>query len=90
MGLTLSLAQCSALKSRQNPPLIEEARALKGESLDFVVKKFGPPADIQNGQRRFWFLTRDSKYHPEARSELYEFIFKEGQLVEISGPKETE
>ena len=88
--MMIGLPACSSLRSRDNPPSLDEALALKGESAAVVEKKLGPPADLQKGPRKFWFLTRDSKYHPEAKAELYELLFAGDRLVDVRGAKDFE
>ncbi len=55
---------------------------MRGQSLDAVQKAFGQPADTQ-GKRMFWFLSKESTYHPEPKARLYQFLFVDGRLVNL-------
>ena len=81
LGLLL-LAACSTTHRKGYTPMLEEVQKLRGLSAEAIKEKIGNPADIQGG-RVFYFLTADSKYHPEPKAQLFELIFKNNQLLEI-------
>jgi len=72
----------SCASQKKGPPRLEEALEMRGQSLAMIKKAFGNPADEQ-GKRKFWFLSKESTYHPEPKARLYEFIFVDERLVNL-------
>jgi hypothetical protein len=86
--LLFLIAACATDSHRKGyPPLLEEAQALRGHSFEEVKKALGSPADSEPNGRVFWFLTSESKYHPEPKAQLFELVFKQDRLLEIKPSK---
>ena len=84
LGLLLTSCQ-HAPRIIKDPGVPEYSVAwdLRGQNPEQVQAKLGPPSDQMAG-RYFWILTEDSKYHPEPKTELYEFFFYQGKLAKIT------
>ncbi len=85
--LVLSFLGACASTASKSIPTLQEAQAMRGQSTELVKKQLGNPADEQKNGRLFWFLNTESKYHPEPKAQLFEFLFKQDRLLEIKAVK---
>lgn len=65
------------------PPTFENAESLRGMSYGEVKAKLGEAADQRSPNVAYWFLSKESTYHPDPKPVLYQFMFQNDQLVEV-------